>query len=299
MRRRAGPPGEREATELSTAAMLESPGPGMPPSFGAATARDVLRLQRVAGNSAAVAWVQREFVEEDGSAGVGAPVPIQGGGGPVAPVAVNEAGDIDVGIGSDTPPQLFKNKGKQGVGLVGWVGGPGGKGQQVTGSANLVAPTYSSAPSSGPGKSAKAWVNAGTGKVTVVRSYLGVQLGANQAYYFTKAACKRADVHEKLHVTSSRSLHDTHIKPLEKRIDKRLGAGNAIRNGVTAAQAEAALKAQLNWNGSVTAFATADQTANNPMGTTDTVDMARADFIRDKGPRKVNGVDYAHYIDVP
>jgi hypothetical protein len=35
------------------------------------------------------------------------------------------------------------------------------------------------------------------------------------------------------------------------------------------------------------------------MGTVDAADLRAADFIRDYGARRVNGVRYAHYMDQP
>ena len=284
----------RRSTGEDLADQASTPGPGSPQSA------ELLRLQHSAGNRAVVGLIQRAF-EGDGAAGAqqGTPVELPAGGGTPAPLGVNEFGEIDGGIESGTVPRLFKNKGKRGVGLVNWAGGSGGAGEQGVGSITLVAPVYDSAAPAKAGKSALAWVRSGSGKATVIRSYKGVQKGANATYWFTNRACARADVHERLHVSSSKSIHDADIKPMEKRANKHKGKGNALASGATAADAVTALQALIDWNTAVTAFSTADTTANTPMGTTDTTDMASPTFIRDYGPRTVKGTPYAHYIDTP
>lgn len=287
-------PAAAASTTLATAGTVR----GSPVLSG----RDVVALQRAAGNRAVVATLQREVVEE-GQAGTGAvpgePVHEEAVAADPAPVAVNEFGEIDVAIVSSAVPHLFKNKGKKGSGLVNWAGGDGGAGQQTTGSVDLVAPVYESAEPAKAGRSARAWVRSGTGKATVTRSYKGVQKGANNAYYFTARACARADVHEKQHVSSSKTIHDATIKPLEKRVSKHRGKGSALETGATGADALAALQGLIDWNTAVTTFAADDTVANTPSGTVDTLDLARADFVRDYGPRAVKGTNYAHYIDTP
>ena len=109
----------------------------------------------------------------------------------------------------------------------------------------------------------------------------------------------RADRHEELHVQSSHSIHDTFISPLETRVGQRRGAARALTQGATRAEAITALQAATRWNDAVNGFSNGDTAANTPMGTTDTTDMARADFIRDYGPRAVGGTNFTHYIDTP
>ena len=199
---------------------------------------------------------------------------------------------MDGELGSDTVPHVFVNNGKAGVGLVNWAGGPGGAGQQATGSITLVAPAYDGAEPASPGATARAWVQPGTGRATVTRSYLGVQAGANCTYYFTARACARADVHEQLHVTSSQALHNTHISPLERRVAQHTDAPKALAVGVNRAASIRALQTFVDWNAAVQAFQNADTAANTPGGTVDAADIASPTFIRNIGPGTVNGVAF-------
>jgi len=150
------------------------------------------------------------------------------------------------------------------------------------------------------GSMARAWIRPGTGTARVTRSYTGSLVGANgPTLYMTPAAVTRTDVHEELHVNSSRAIHDAHIISLERRIAQHLGQANALLAGTTKAEAETALSTFINWNATIDAFRNADTAANTPMGTVDTADLASPTFIRDYGPRAVGGVNYARYFDTP
>ena len=210
----------------------------------------------------------------------------------------NEFGELTGEIDTGVPVCLFIDGGKVGEGLVGWAGGPGGKGLQNVGSVALTAPEYEGSDADDKG-TAKAWVKPGTGTAKVTRTFNGVRLGDNGVYYFTAGAVARADVHEKAHVTSSKTIHDAHLAPLEQRVKQHTGAGQGLAKGSTKAEAIEALKQFVDWNGAVKSFQTEDTAANTPMGTVDTQDMARADFIKDYGAQTVGGVAYAHYIDIP
>jgi len=230
------------------------------------------------------------------TAGTGEPIHCEHVHTNLEPAPKNEFGEMDGELGSDTVPHVFVNNGKAGVGLVNWAGGPGGAGQQPTGSVTLVAPRYDGAEPASPGATARAWVQPGSATATVTRSYLGVQVGANGTYYFTARACARADVHEQLHVASSQSLHNTHITPLERRVAQHTDAPKALVAGANRAAAIQALQTFINWNASIQAFQNADTAANTPGGTVDTADMASPTFIRNLGPGTVSGVAYNSII---
>lgn len=117
--------------------------------------------------------------------------------------------------------------------------------------------------------------------------------------YMTARAVARTDAHEVLHVQSSLAIHDRHIVPLEARVAAHTGEANALSSGAAAAEAQTALQNLINWNATITAFQNEDRAANTPMGTVDMADLASPTFIRDYGPRRVNGVNYAHYFDTP
>jgi hypothetical protein len=212
---------------------------------------------------------------------------------------VNEWDEQEGHLTSDVLPHVFVNGGKTGSALDNTVGGRGGTGNQAVAAIDLIAPHYESrAPASGA--QAKAWIRTGTGTARVTRSYTGSLVGANgPTLYMTASAVTRTDDHEVLHVNSSRSIHDTHIVPLEARIAHHTGEANALVSGATAAEAERALQTFINWNPTIDAFRAADTAANTPMGTVDVADLASPTFIRDYGPRTVRGVNYAHYFDTP
>jgi hypothetical protein len=276
----------------------------------AARLPEVVALQHGLGNRAVTRLIkaqpakvlQRQMEDEgkvDEAPVEGAPVVEEKKMADLEEAKVNEFGEQDGELTSDVQPHVFVNGGKTGVGIVGWVGGPGGKGNQNVGEIVLVAPQYESRAAAN-GNQAKAWVRAGTGTATVTRSYTGVVVGANgPTHYFTANASARADEHEVLHVESSRDLHKTHIVPLEARRGSRTGEANALFSGTTAAEAEQALKAFIKWNDTIDAFRDADKAANTPMGTVDIADLASPTFIKNYGPQKVNKVTYPNYLDTP
>ncbi|MGH2368948.1 MAG: hypothetical protein ACRDI2_12180 [Chloroflexota bacterium] len=270
-----------------------------------------LLTERVAGVPTAA--IPPTAVVDEGKTGEGPiqpqPMPIAGEGGSVAPQRVNEWGEFDGGMVSDVQPKVFSNGGKTGAAAVHWGGGTGGRGNQGVGTITLTAPTYEGRDEIAAHRGrfgrtiarrpAKAWIRSGTGKAKVTRSYVGVLVGANGTYYITRRAARRIDVHEGRHVSSSRGIHNTHVRPLERRVSRRRGQSSGLSTGTTQAQAIAALQTEVDWNNAVSSFSTADTTANTPGGTTDSTDSARANFYFDYGPRAVRGTNYAHYVDTP
>lgn len=212
----------------------------------------------------------------------------------------NPWNELDGHLTSDVTPHVFVNGGKTGSAMDNTVGGRGGSGDQPVADITVVAPQYESRPPADAGTQARAWIRPGTGTATVTRSYTGSLTGANgPTLYMTARAVARTDAHEVLHLQSSRAIHDRHIVPLEARVAARTGEPNASSSGTTAAEAQTALQNFINWNATITAFQNEDRAANTPMGTVDTADLASPTFIRDYGPRRVNGVNYAHYFDTP
>lgn len=292
--------------------------PAHRPEHGAA-----LAMQRMAGNRAVAALlrprapaggitVQRVFVDEgqtgeatvEPAAGETAQPELGESAAAAEPTAesVNEFGEMDGAIDTGVVPHTFLNKGQVAVGKWHHCGGSGGKGNEGVGSATLVAPIYDSAPPKKAGAQATAKVRKGTGKVTVTRSYNGVTPGdnGNAAWagstggpvFIMWSAVARMAKHEAGHIKETKKFHDADIKPLEKRVRE-------TKTGATEADATAALQAHVNWNASVTSFATADTTMNTPGGTFDTTDQAKADFYHDKGPKKIKKKQYDHLIEAP
>jgi hypothetical protein len=199
-------------------------------------------------------------------------------------------------LGSDTKPHMFVDGGKSGTALDNSAGGAGGSGDQDVGSITLVAPVYEGSGGDAP----KAWIRPGTGTAVVTRSYKGSQLGANGPdVYLTQAAVDRTDEHEVLHVESSRTIHGTHIVPLEKRVADPTGEANAKVGGASREDAISLLKTYIDWNTAVDGFRDDDTAANTPMGSVDLTDLMSPTFIENYGPRTVDGINYATYFDVP
>jgi hypothetical protein len=263
----------------------------------------LLHLQRSHGRRFVQRFLAREMAagERTGEAPVEG-VPVKEEGEAAAPdlSQVNENGEIDGAITSNVHPHVFVNRGKTGSAMVHWVGGTGGMGNQPVGSIDLVAPVYENRNPAGSDPQGNAWIRPGTGTARVTRSFTGAPAGPNgPTAYLTTRGSIRADVHERLHIASSRTHHDTHIKPLERRVARHRGRSAGLSAGATGAEAQTALQTFVDWNTAVTNFANADTTDNTPGGTVDTNDLASGTYLSDFGPRVVRGVNYAHYYDTP
>jgi hypothetical protein len=246
--------------------------------------------------------VQRE-IDDLGKTGdaaaEGVPVSVESATAAPIDADVNEFGEKTGKVTSNVAPHVFVDNGKTGSALDNTVGGRGGSGDQNAGNITLVGPQYESRAGAN-GAPEKAWVRPGTGAATVTRSYHGSLTGANgPTLWMTARAVVRTDAHEILHVQSSRLLHDANIAPLEARIAQQHTEATALNSGATAAEAQTALQTFINWNATVSAFTTADIASNQPGGTVDTTDVASPTFLREYGPRRVNGVNYQHYVDTP
>ncbi len=278
----------------------------------------MLELQRLAGNGAVVELlhsrsavpgtvVQREFSDEGetGEAPLELVQPDLGEDAVAAePVAAetNEFGEMDGSIDTGVEPHAFQNKGQ--VASAKWLhtGGTGGKGNEGVGSADLVAPIFDSAPSKKPGGDATARVRKGTGTVKVKRSFNGVKPGDNGTavwagsgggdVFVMWSAVERIAKHEAGHIKESKKFHDASVKPLEARIKE-------TRKAPTEPAAVAALQTHVDWNTSVSNFATADTAMNTPGGTWDTTDQAKANFYHDKGAKTINKKAFAHFVEAP
>lgn len=278
-------------------------------AIGLLAPRDALHLQQQAGNhvvarliaqrqaASAVAMrtalVQREFEDADkvaeGAAGFLRGPAAKPESGTAQPERRNPFGEMDGEISSGVEPHAFSDLGRVGEGTWHHCGGTGGKGNENTGAADLVAPVYKSSPPKKPGQQAKAWIKKGTGTIKVERSYNGVTHGAQGAFvappdgtvWMSPRARDRVDKHEREHIKKTKEFHKTHIEPLEDRVSKYRGYIKSKKGGTDEAGAIAALQAEVDWNASIQAFADADTAENFPMGPLDQADMAKADFYRD------------------
>jgi len=297
---------QRHLGHAGMGSQLEGTGPLSP--------QTLLTLQRSVGNRALgrllspTLTVQREF-EDQGKVAVGdfaGKHPAEAAVTGSVSLPVNAEGFIDGEVQGTVTPHAFINAGKIAAGTWHHAGGTGGKGNEDCGALTSVAPTLMSAPPKG-GKPATAWVQMGTGKIKVSRSYNGVPTGANGNFtdgtgsvYITSKASNRMDKHELEHVKKSKELHNTHLKPTLKQVSKYGAKVHSNATGTTELAAKASLTTILNWNKAIQDFTAADIDANSPMLQVDLDDMARApDFYDDYGPKKVKGTDYDHYYDYP
>ena len=264
---------------------------------------EVLHLQRSHGNQ----FVQRLFaraMEPEERTGEGSiqGVPVTEESEVAVPILsqVSEFGEIDGLVTSNVYPHSFVNGGKTGSAMIHWVGGTGGVGNNPVGEINVVAPDYQNQDPTGGAVQGMAWIRPGTGTARVRRSFTGAPAGPNgPTAYLTTRGSIRVDVHERLHIASSRAHHNTHITPLERRVAQRRGRAAALAAGTTGAEAQTALQTFINWDTAVTNFVNADIADNTPGGAVDTADLASGTYIQDFGPRTVRRVNYAHYYDTP
>jgi hypothetical protein len=229
-------------------------------------------------------------------------------GATLAPSGTNEFGEMDGELKTGAITHAFKARGKTGTALWHHAGGPNGGTGYPAGASTVVAPQYDSSPAT-PGKQAKAWIRKDTGTVKVTTWFIGVPKGDNGVanwagsgggqVYIAGSGVRRIDKHEQGHSKETKRIHNAHIKPLEGRISKYRGTLHKTMKAATAPAAVAALQTHVDWNQTLTNFANADIAANQPGGTWDTTDQAKADFYHDKGARTISGTAYGHYIEAP
>ena len=216
----------------------------------------------------------------------------------------NESGFLDGEQESNVYARVFINRGKTGSARVHWGGGAGGLNNQSVGAISLTAPILDGIGPPKAGAPAEAWVRPGTGRARVTRSFTGVLVGANGVglqpngpIFITARAAGRIDTHERLHITTTKRVHDMYITLLEDRVRRHTGKAKSLKLGATKADAIASLRTFIGWNTTVANFRADDRTENTPGGKVDTADWATADFYRDYGPRVVKGKNFAHYYD--
>jgi len=265
----------------------------------------LVALQRSAGNQATTALLRE--ADTDGSAEpavlVEEPIPnVEGAMPDTAPRGLRfvDAGMVGVtpfggpiGAGCRHLPHAFINGGM--TGTVVWNGGGGAGAHGNEGAGTLQAqtpPTYTSSAGPAAGKFSSA-ITAGTGTVSVTRSFLGAFSGAQgNGWFLTAAATGRINAHENTHVASTRGIYNANLKPMEDRIANAALGQNIADNGPGAVTAH---KAVIKWQESIDAFSAADRTANQPGGTTDTTDTGGAGtWIVDNGPGTVGGTAFTH-----
>lgn len=291
--------GAGDARSTRASVTLQPPGP-VPTRSPVTVQREIEDRRKVGEDQMAVA--EGEPAQPDlAEAG-------EGGGALVAP-GTNEFGEMDGQLETGVITHAFRSRGKTGTAQWHHAGGPNGGTGYPPGAPTVVAPQYDSAPPASPGKQAKAWIRKDTGTVKVRTWYIGVPKGDNGVatwagsggglVYIASSGVRRVDKHEEGHSSESRRIHNAHIKPMEGRISKYRGALHKNMKAATAPAAVAALQTHVNWNTTLANFANADIAANQPGGTWDTTDQAKANFYHDKGARTVSGTNYGHYIEAP
>jgi hypothetical protein len=282
---------------------------------GPGDARNVLGLQRLAGNRATVSLLADGTATDSTAADGGAPLVVTDElvpdpGGPAPDTAPGEAagggtagGFHDLGMVGTRAfgeaeearyarhPHAFTDGGR--TGTVPWAGGggAGARGNEPAGSIQVqVPPTYTATAGPGPGMFSSA-ITAGTGRLGVTRSWLGVVSGAQgNGRWVSVAAAALINTHETHHVASTRALYTTHLTPIETRVANAALGQNA---GGTGPAAIAAHQAAIAWQPGITAFQSADTAANAPGGTVDAADIA-AGWVVNIGAGTVNGTNYTH-----
>ena len=218
-------------------------------------------------------------------------------------VDLGRVGTVPVGDyavpSDDHRAHAFTNGGR--TGNVVWAGG-GGAGphtNQPNGSLQAqVAPAYQAHSKGAPPAKSDAWVQAGTGTLSVTRSFVGSNAGdQGNGWWVTAGAAGRLDQHEQQHLTSAQGLYNAHLQPLEVRITNSATLGKDL--AVSEADAITALRAIIRWPESIAAFAAADQAANNPMLTVDTADLASGTYPVNAGAGTVGGTAFTNRLRLP
>ncbi len=226
-----------------------------------------------------------------------------------APEAATETGFTDLGqvgtvpvgtlvkLGSVAYPRAFVNGGMTGTVVWAGGGGAGAHGNQDAGTIqNEIEPVFVAAAGTVKGKFSSS-IGAGTGKADVTRSFVGIASGdQGNGWFVTGAAAARINNHETQHVASSRGIYTANIDPLLTRVANAALGKDA---GDSAAAAITAHKAAVNWAPSISAFKTADNDANKPMGTVDTADLASGTYPVNAGPATVAGKAFTSVLRTP
>jgi len=216
-------------------------------------------------------------------------------------------GYAPIEITSRTPvddlPHAFVDGGQTGTVVWAGGGGAGPRGNQGVGTIQTEnQPTYVSQ-SNGVLSDSSAWVQAGTGDLTVTRSWLGAKAGdQGNGHYVTASAATRFNSHEILHVNSTSSIYNSTLKPMLDRVTPYRAKPDGSQSKVNAffqSGAIAALRSAIDWGTAVSNFQTQDTAANAPMNTVDNNDLKSGTYPVDRGPGKIGGVDFQHRVTLP
>lgn len=204
---------------------------------------------------------------------------------------------------ADIFPRVFVSGGRTGTVVFAGGGGAGPRGNQTVGSIQAQVPPIYDSRSLGTLSNSEAWVRAGTGSLSVTRSYVGMNSGdQGNGYYVTPRAAARTDQHEAAHVQNSETHYNTHLRPMLNRISNytpaAAGGGGRVVARFLQSSARSALAGIIGWATAITNFQTADSADNRPMGTIDRSYLASPTRLVDSGPGTVGGTAYQHRVHV-
>jgi hypothetical protein len=187
-------------------------------------------------------------------------------------------------------PRAFVGGGKTGPAPWAGGGGAGPKGNQKSGSiTSMVLPDYSS--HGNLWDNADAYVEPGTGTLTVQRDYITSDAGAQgNGWYLTPTAASVLEAHERKHVTRSKAVYDAHLDPMLARVadSVALGKGKTFWRS----DAKFLLKQKIGWADALKNFQEQDEQTNGQDGAVDQEDQFGPGWPRNIGPGDLNGVHY-------
>jgi hypothetical protein len=210
-------------------------------------------------------------------------------GGMAGTVPFGDAtGALDLGC-----PHAFLDGGMTGTVTWSGGGGAGARGNQGVGSIQTQIPAVYAA-SAGPTTGRfSSRITPLTGVLGVTRSWVGAYAGdQGNGWFLTAAAVAKVNGHERNHVASTRGIYAANLAPLEARV---ANAALGMDAGATGPAAITTHQTAISWVPTITAFQSADTTANQPGGAIDTADVA-AGWIVDLGPGTVAGTAFNHRV---
>jgi len=227
-------------------------------------------------------------------------IPLDGGFKDMGRIATARFGEPLSSLRADGYPRVFVDGGRTGTVAYNFDRSQGPHGVELSGTFQaIVVPVYDSR-SLGTWNDSEAWVRAGTGSVTVRRSYVGMTSGnQGNGNFVTARAVARAHQHEAAHIRNSQGHYNTYLRSLLTRIRSYTpaptgGGGVVTRFFQGAARGE--LERIIEWTSAVWRFRSADIADNRVGGTLDRSYLASTTRLFDAGPGTVGGTAYQHRI---
>jgi hypothetical protein len=200
--------------------------------------------------------------------------------------------------GEEGCPSAFVAGGR--TGSVRWAGGGGAgpHGNQRVGTLQKYIPPVYKAKSRGLLSDSDAWVKAGTGVITVIRSWVGATGGdQGNTWWISDLAAARLSSHEQLHVKASKRHYDALLAPLLASVATSRDLGREA--GFTEEDAVNSLRFQISWPMWVTLFQVNDIASNDNGGEVDSGDLASGTYPVQIGPGIVLGKFFNNRLRMP